>query len=92
MSLEEERDGSRKVLEQGFLRHFLRVLWQSAALASLMVLTNYVLRPKAFDFEGVWVTFALCFVGFSIVTFSALLVAAVKYRPSRKSSKIKHDL
>jgi hypothetical protein len=69
MSLEEEREGSRKLLEQGFLRHFLRVLWQSAVLTTLMVLTNYAFKPRALEFEVVWITFAVCFVGFAALTF-----------------------
>ena len=87
MSLAKETEKAEALLERGLFSHLLEILWRSTFLTALLVAVDYFYRPNAFDIEDVWVTFIICLVGFSIITFFGLLLAAGKYRKPSKSGR-----
>jgi hypothetical protein len=84
MRLAKETEKAEALLGRGLFSHLLEILWRSAFLTALLVAVNYFFRPQTFDIEDVWVTFIICLIGFTIITFFGLLLAAGKYRkPNR---------
>jgi hypothetical protein len=87
MSLAKETERAEAILGRGLFSHLLEILWRSAFLTALLVAVDYFFRPQAFDMEDVWSTFIICLVGFTIITFFGLLLAAGKYRKPNKGGR-----
>jgi hypothetical protein len=71
---------AKALLQRSLFSYAFEILWQSALLTAALSLTNYLLTPKTFDFEIVWITFVVVTVFNSIFTFAGLLMAAARYR------------
>ena len=79
-----DNEQARRLLERSFLSYLFEVLLRSALLTAILTLINYWSRPKAFDWENVWTTFAIITGGLAFITFLGLAMAAFRYRHRSK--------
>jgi len=79
-----DNEQARRLLERSLLSYLFEVLWRSALLTAILKLIDYWSRPKAFDWEDVWITFAIITIALAFMTFLGLAMAAFRYRHRSK--------
>jgi hypothetical protein len=89
MNLDEEKEGARVLLERGCLFYLVRIVLLSVSLTALIILIDFLEHPKAFTFEAgdFWFLCITFLIVFMVITFLALLYAAVKYRKPIKGEQ-----